>query len=539
MMQKAVAHEKQDEGMTSSSDTSIWSSPSGSYSSSDDPQYTSVCEDKADAIPSFQWQGSKRSRRLVFGNKAHGGSMQKTNPTTNCYMVSLPPIRSLETPKPSLKRIRELENKVWSLQQQLCESRAENKLLKNVQHRHMVALQHFQDSENSIAQIETKHKNEARALQHLLRETRTCRDNLARQLRSTEDKMLHTREALQHLQLLSQDHNLLEREELTLRLAKASAELEEKDKKILDMEKNFELCQASFKRQIVTEQRKMKEARKISIHLQQQVYQLTRELAYREREMGKRNIYSHRFQNGSSNRGRENKMVQTDGLGLLPIGPASLLENEYSEHVQRLEQQESSVNWGRYGPAQKFSVIKRLERKGPAHLSLKENHQDDAKISANCSDIRSSDNSPEPLNEEDCIKEKEEPEPTRALNGPESIVKHQFSDICSDESPENENNGEAPQVQEETRQTQHESTMAFTLERCLNRAAPKRKESRIPRIRSSYTFKQTTENLHCGRPAYSTEDLSPQESSEVEILSRIPELHLPDEKTDGGGAHSS
>lgn len=79
--------------------------------------------------------------------------MQKTNPTTNCYMVSLPPIRSLETPKPSLKRIRELENKVWSLQQQLCESRAENKLLKNVQHRHVVALQHFQDSENSIAQV--------------------------------------------------------------------------------------------------------------------------------------------------------------------------------------------------------------------------------------------------------------------------------------------------------------------------------------------------------------------------------------------------
>lgn len=66
-MQKAVAHEKQGEGMTCSSDTSRWSSPSGLYSSSDDPQYTSVCEDKADAIPSFQWQGSKRSRRLVFG----------------------------------------------------------------------------------------------------------------------------------------------------------------------------------------------------------------------------------------------------------------------------------------------------------------------------------------------------------------------------------------------------------------------------------------------------------------------------------------
>lgn len=158
---------------------------------------------------------------------------------------------------------------------------------------------------------------------------------------------------------------------------------------------------------------------------------------------------------------------------------------------------------------------------------------------SDCSEISSSDNSPEPLNEEDCIKEKEESEPTWALNGPESTVKYRFSDTCSDESPENENNGEALQVLEEKRQAQHKSTMAFTLERCLNRAAPKRKESRFPRIRNSYTFKQTTENLHCGRPAYSTEDLSPQGSSEVEILSRIPELHLPDEKTEGGGAHSS
>lgn len=42
---------------------------------------------------------------------------------------------------------------MWDLQQQLSEARTENKLLKRLQHRHMVALQHFQDSEGSLSQV--------------------------------------------------------------------------------------------------------------------------------------------------------------------------------------------------------------------------------------------------------------------------------------------------------------------------------------------------------------------------------------------------
>lgn len=84
-----------------------------------------------------------------------------------------------------------------------------------------------------FSQIVTKHKNEARVLQELLRSTRTCRDKLARQLQATEDKLQHTKETLQQLQLLIQDQSLQEREELTLKLAKASAEVERKDKRIL------------------------------------------------------------------------------------------------------------------------------------------------------------------------------------------------------------------------------------------------------------------------------------------------------------------
>lgn len=163
--------------------------------------------------------------------------------------------------------------------------------------------------------------------------------------------------------------------------------------------------------------------------------------------MGKRNIYSHRFQNGSSNRGKKNKKQKKSALSQLAhawlavwvvlifrqgkqdgsnrwIRPAphwpcksfgewifracsetgaagelcelgiwfSYSKTEQPSHIPVfyhfliiLSANQFKIFLlfqGRYGPAQKFSVIKRLERKGPAHLSLKENHQDDAKISA-------------------------------------------------------------------------------------------------------------------------------------------------------------
>lgn len=69
-----------------------------------------------------------------------------------------------------------------------------------------------------------------RVLQGLLRETQAC---LARQLQATESKLQRSKDSLQHLQLLSQDQGLLEREELNLRLTNATEQLDQKDKRIL------------------------------------------------------------------------------------------------------------------------------------------------------------------------------------------------------------------------------------------------------------------------------------------------------------------
>ncbi|XP_054455502.1 LOW QUALITY PROTEIN: lebercilin-like protein [Anoplopoma fimbria] len=504
-MQQAFAHKKEFGGdaVRSSTDTSRWSTPprlrcdsSRSYYTSDFGDQDDTVMDKApEVMISEKWPGSNTCGRKK-GKKAQGPNKQKTKYTANSHFPKLPPIKPLQVSNPGvlstdLNCIRELKSQVWDLQQQLSEARTENKLLKRLQHRHTVALQHFQDSEGSLSTILTNHSNEARVLQGLLRETRACRDNLARQLQTTENKLLSTKSSLQRLQLLSQDHSLLEREELTFRLTRASAELEDKDKRILDLEKNLELCQASFNRQIVTEQRKITEARKISCYLQEQIYQLNKEIQDRERELETHNIYSHRYLKGPSKKVSKSKMVQTDGIVLLPTAAVSVLALEHTETEEKREEKESSVNWCCYNPVQEYLVTENPEKEDSANVSLEENHEEETGTCADTSEQRNcSEDSPEYQTEEECAEVKEAPT--------------------------------APQVLEEGQKTEeHESETSFISEQSPNLTEPKKKGSKVPKNRLNYTFKQSTENMHSGRPAYSRGESSPRRSDKSPITAEL------------------
>lgn len=155
-----------------STNTSRWSSPPTLCSGGpqDDSSHCEVKMDgTADVQPSVMWQrqgqtGFKKGIVRVYmfnllcqekimtffssGNKLQG--KQKTNH----QVLKLPPIRPLPSLQPAgMTCIMELKSQLGDLHLQLTEVRTENKLLKKVQHRHMVALQHFQDSEDSILQV--------------------------------------------------------------------------------------------------------------------------------------------------------------------------------------------------------------------------------------------------------------------------------------------------------------------------------------------------------------------------------------------------
>ncbi|XP_062275901.1 lebercilin-like protein [Scomber scombrus] len=461
------------DAVSCSTDTSRWSSPSRLFCDSNSPHYSSEFEDQTDSC-AYKTPGAKSPDKCqelkpsgrTKAKKAQKAPKQKTNHTTNHQLPKLTPIKPLHVSKPriqsaNLNCISELKSQVWDLQHQLSEAKTENKLLNRLQHRHTVALQHFQDSEGSVSQIQTKHNKEVRALQGLLRETRTCRDNLARQLQATENKLLNATASLQRMQLLNQDHNLLEREELSLRLAKATAKLEEKDKRILDLEKNLELCQASSNHQITTEHRKTSEARKMSGYLQEQIYQLTIEIKHRKRELETHNIYSHRLLKRSNQKGRESKMVQTDELVLIPTEAARLLKLQYSETEERLEEQESPVNTESF-------TIGYLESEVSVNITSEENHVEETETER-CSD---------------------------------SVEQNS----CSEENPERQTEEHIPQELEEEHPKEHESQVSGIFEETLNTTEPKGNGYKRSKTKCNYTFIQTIENLHNRKPACSSVD---------------------------------
>lgn len=134
------------------------------------------------------------------------------------------------------------------------------------------------------------------------------------------------------------------------------------------------------------------------------------------------------------------------------------------------------------------------------------------------------------------------------------VHKYLFSDTseqssCSEESPEHQTEGdcaaekeasEAPQVSEEQRTEEHESKVSHISENVLNSTEPERKGHRLLKIRRNYTFKQSIENLHSGRPAYSSADLNPRESikSPVRVDTLSSGIRLPAGKCRRGGLGS-
>ncbi|KAL4647251.1 lebercilin-like protein [Arapaima gigas] len=215
----------------------------------------------------------------------------------------------------SQHRINELGNQVRELQQQLAAAATENRLLKRQQGRQEGALRHLKNLQDGLPQVLLQHNNEVHTLQELLRQSRERNNGLVRQLQSCEARLLTTGDALRKLQQLSQDHSLGEREELAQRVNTLTLELDLKNKRIQDMEKNMKLTNASFNRQLSAQVQKTHQARDLSESLQEEVNQLKQKISEQVRLLEIRNIYSYRFLERPQRKvAKESKSVQTEQL---------------------------------------------------------------------------------------------------------------------------------------------------------------------------------------------------------------------------------
>ncbi|NXX10262.1 LCA5 protein, partial [Podargus strigoides] len=194
-----------------------------------------------------------------------------------------------------LLKINELRNELTELHIKLDEMQKENRALKRLQIRQEKALNKFEDTKNEISQLLARHNNEMRILREHLRKSQERERAAERRLKDSEDELYRTKTALQKLKKLSADKHLAERDDLSKKLACAEIRLEDREKRIKDLEKNLGLSSSSFQRELHSKKKKLYEAQEENRVLQEELHRLNQKLKEKERELEAKNIYANRM----------------------------------------------------------------------------------------------------------------------------------------------------------------------------------------------------------------------------------------------------
>ncbi|XP_036446668.1 lebercilin isoform X2 [Colossoma macropomum] len=205
-----------------------------------------------------------------------------------------------------LLKISELKNALSELRVHADELQRENRLLRQLQLRHEKALQRYSDTESEISQLISRHNNETHALRERLRRSQERERTAERSYREADAQLQRCRSQLQKLQQLADDQNLGEREELSRKLTHAQAKAQESERRVKELEKNMELSNGSFQRQLASERRKTHEALQEAQALREEVERLSAKLKEKERELDARNIYANRILRTTSKKESEN-----------------------------------------------------------------------------------------------------------------------------------------------------------------------------------------------------------------------------------------
>nr|KAF6363033.1 lebercilin LCA5 [Pipistrellus kuhlii] len=183
-----------------------------------------------------------------------------------------------------LLKISELQNEVTELQVKLAEQLKENKALKRLQYKQEKALNKFEDTENEISQLITRHNNEITALKERLRKSQDKERATEKKVKDAEGELLKTKFSLKKLKMISEARHLPERDDLAKKLVAAELKLDDTERKIKELSKNLELSSNSFQRQLLAEKKRAFDAHDENKVLQKELQQLHHKLKNGEKK---------------------------------------------------------------------------------------------------------------------------------------------------------------------------------------------------------------------------------------------------------------
>ncbi|RVE56013.1 hypothetical protein OJAV_G00231820 [Oryzias javanicus] len=198
-----------------------------------------------------------------------------------------------------LLKINELRNALTELQQSMEDLKKENRVLKQLQVRQEKALRRYDDTESEISLLLARHSNETHVLRERLRRTQE-RERVAEQrLKDAEEQLQKSRVTVTRLKKLVDQRELGTRDELSHRLDEEKMKTQEAQQRIKDLERNLELTNSSFQRQLVVEKKKTVSAQEEVRTLQEELQRLTNKLKEKERDLDAKNIYANRMAKAS------------------------------------------------------------------------------------------------------------------------------------------------------------------------------------------------------------------------------------------------
>ncbi|EPQ09368.1 Lebercilin [Myotis brandtii] len=140
-----------------------------------------------------------------------------------------------------LLKISELQNEVTELHIKLAEQLKENKALKRLQYRQEKALNKFEDTENEISQLITRHNNEITALKERLRKSQEKERATEKKVKDAEGELFKTKFSLKKLKMISEARHLPERDDLAKKLVAAELKLDDTERKIKEKERELDI----------------------------------------------------------------------------------------------------------------------------------------------------------------------------------------------------------------------------------------------------------------------------------------------------------
>nr|XP_056712162.1 lebercilin [Euleptes europaea] len=193
-----------------------------------------------------------------------------------------------------LLKHKEYRNEVTELRAKLDEVEKENSTLKQLQRKCEKALRKYEDTENEISQLVTRHDNEIRVLKEHLRKSQEKVQTSERKLKSSQEELYKAKSALQKLRRLAEEKHLPERKELAKKVALLESQLDDNNKRIKDLERNLGLTTNSLQRELNSQKKKTHEFEERNNGLQEEIKRLSQKVKDTQRQLDATNIYAYR-----------------------------------------------------------------------------------------------------------------------------------------------------------------------------------------------------------------------------------------------------